>query len=119
MKCKKCGEEKTVTQMAKFAGKPTETCKDCRWGRGPAKSPADEPPPTAARDLAPPAPRVPQITEVSVAASLGFTARIDDDSLVISQANASRENDDDNITLTRAEAKRLFDTFGEWIVGAA
>lgn len=117
MKCKKCGEEKTAAQMAKYAGEPTDICKACRWGKGPAPSSKVE------VVVTPPAP-LPQVqpstmpTECVVHASLGFCARVDGDSLVISQANSSRENDDDNITLTRQEAKRLFDTFGEWIVAS-
>lgn len=118
MKCKKCGEQKAPGEMAKYAGEPTDICKACRWGKEtPKAKPAADAPPAEA------APAVPRNgaaqSEIVVEASLGFAAKIDGDSLVITQANASRENDDDNITLTRAEAKRLFDSFGEWIVGAA
>lgn len=112
--CKKCQQEKPKGEMAVYAGEVTETCMACRWPNRVVKAPA------TSGDALPavvPAPRLAIApTEIVVEASLGFAAKVDGDNLVISQANHSRENDDDNITLTRSEARKLFDLFGEWIV---
>jgi hypothetical protein len=115
MQCKKCGEDKPESEMAVYAGSVTETCKACRWKRGGGDTPkksgaavsskkAKASEATAAADLT-----------VVVAAGLGFSAVVDGESLVISQANSAREDDDDNITLSKTEAKVLFAQFAPWI----
>src|SRR4051812_1090763 len=118
--CKVCKGEKPNREMAMGGGGVTATGlegkaeKKAKRNGGAVK--AD--PPASPSPTPPPAPSLPRPTvprEISVAPSLGFTASVDGNSLVIAQANGSRENDDDNITLTREEAKALFDTFGEWI----
>jgi hypothetical protein len=122
--CKVCKESKAIRDMRQWGDKPTETCQDCHDAKKAQKKNGDAPgaDPVAPTErvaepaAAPTPPRSPAPTEIIVEASLGFAAKIDGDCIVISQANGNRENDDDNITLTRAEAKRLFESFGEWIV---
>lgn len=111
VKCKKCKQDKPAAQMSKWGGKPSKVCLKCREGEKPAAE--AEAPKVNGSDGAHP-------MLLSVAASIGFMAQVSDDGmLVISQANSSRPDDPDNVTLTRAEAKRLFDAFGVWIVGEA
>lgn len=114
--CKHCKCEKPNREMATWGGAVTETCLECKAvrkaGRAGAKNgvaPAPAPLPTIApKQNGHPA-------EIVVEASLGFAAKVDGESLVISQANSSRENDDDNITLTRSEAKVLFAKYSHWV----
>jgi hypothetical protein len=118
--CKVCKESKPIRDMRVWGTNPTETCQVCHDAKKAAKNGSAATPPEAPKDSPRPEPRpINRVSEVIVEASLGFAAKVDGENLVISQANSSRENDDDNVTLTRSEAKRLFDSFGEWIVGAA
>lgn len=122
--CKVCSESKAIRDMRMWGGKATETCQTCYDAKKAGKkAPAGErAEPDAPAPAPAPRPRPTNlVAEVIVEASLGFAAKVDGENLVISQANGSREDmhADDNVTLTRAEAKRLFDSFGEWIVGAA
>lgn len=115
--CKVCKSEKPTRAMRMWGGIATETCQDCYDAKKGAKASGAVKPADAEQQPKPPAPRLAIApTEIIVEASLGFAAKVDGDNLVISQANHSRENDDDNITLTRSEARKLFDLFGEWIV---
>lgn len=122
--CKVCKASKAIREMRQWGGKDTETCQACydakKAHKGSGSAPAPEVPAASPAPAAPsdPPPRRAQASEIVVEASLGFAAKIEGDCIVISQANHTRENDDDNITLTRAEAKRLFESFGEWIVAA-
>lgn len=112
--CKICKCEKPNREMASWGGTVTETCLECKAAKKAAKG-AKEPAP----DSASPAPSSPPADglEIVVAASLGFAAKLDGESLVITQANHTRENDDDNISLTKVEAKALFAKYGDWATG--
>lgn len=128
--CKVCKQTKPIREMRMWGGTATETCQVCfdlkkaqkqNGGAPPPEPPADPAAPAAAPPSPPRVPRSsPMPSEIVVEASLGFAAKVDGDSLVISQTCGEREDPaaPDNITLTRAEAKRLFDSFGEWIIGA-
>lgn len=123
--CKVCKESKAVRDMRAWGTNVTETCQVCYDAKKAAKNGAppkssEKAPEAAASPPPAPAPRLIAVTEMICEASLGFTARIDGEQIVISQANGAREEltADDNITLTRAEAKKLFDAFGEWIVSS-
>lgn len=111
--CKKCGQEKSEDQMAKYAGELTETCKECRFSRSKGGSQARKAKSAPARKSKP--------TELELTlhpGGFGVNARITEEGyLQLTQEN--QEAPADNICLTRHEAKQLFDKFGEWIVEEA
>jgi hypothetical protein len=106
MICKHCKNDKPKGEMATWGGKVTETCLDCKAEKKAARNGAKLPTPEV--------PRLPGPLIIEVAPSMGFTAQLEGDQLVIAQDNAKRADDPDNITLSKDEAKVLFAMFGGW-----
>jgi len=103
-KCRKCKNEKAVSEMARWGGKPGKVCLECKNGKAPetppAKPPADDP------------------IEFTVEASLGFSVKVDGGRLVITQDNPERPETPDNITLTMAEARTFLELVEKWAAAA-
>lgn len=109
--CKFCKAEKPNREMSTWGGSTTETCLECKEKRKADRKEVKSATPAPAS----PAPSgIEGVLKIEFLPSLGFSASIDEDKLVITQANGSRENDDDNITLTKEEANGLFRLFGAW-----
>lgn len=107
--CRICKGDKSKAEMALWGGKVSEVCLVCKAAKKAQRQ-------GVVIEHVPDAPRLPAPLVIQVAPTMGFTAQIDENNLVITQANGSRENDDDNITLSRDEAKALFKLFGEWVL---
>jgi hypothetical protein len=110
--CKVCKESKAIREMRQWGGLATETCQACYDAKKAQKGTALIPAPSTE-----PA-RTPSPFVIEVAPTMGFSAQIEDNLLVISQTNAKREDDPDNITLSRNEAKVLFKLFGDWALAS-
>jgi len=108
--CRICKSDKKKDEMALWGGKVSEVCLACKAAKKAQRQ-------GIVIEHVPDAPRLPAPLVIQVAPTMGFTAQIDDGSLVISQDNGERPNEPDNITLSRDEAKALFTIFGEWARG--
>lgn len=109
--CRICKVDKAKAEMSLWGGKVSETCLACKAEKKAQRQ-------GIVIDHVPDIPRLPAPLVIAIAPTMGFTAQIDEGSLVISQDNPNRANDPDNITLSRDEAKALFKIFGEWATAA-
>lgn len=115
--CKKCKCSKAKGEMSLWGGEISEICLDCRKKMKAERGGGDSSKPTKAAKDAKPAPAdEPAATDdqLVVHAGLGFSAAIDGENLVVSQANPNREDDPDNLTLSKSEAYVLIKKFAPW-----
>lgn len=108
IKCKHCEETKDESLMALRVGQPSQVCLECKQSR--ASLGAGAPKKKQKRKQRP---DVDEQRLTMPGGGHGFDAFVtEDDQLQISQENDGE--DADNLVLSKAEARLIFEKFGEW-----